>query len=104
MTTYVSPSLNAFGTDRPVGFAVQVDSEEPQTNYFIPPAAPGDLPDAWNEFVSDNIVLNFNTFTAAPGAHTLKVWMVEPTVVVQKIVIGAFDWILLLRSILIYIL
>ena len=88
VTTYVSPSLNAFGPDRPIGFAVQVDSQAPQTNYFIPPAPAGSLPDAWNQFVSDSIVLTSNSFTADPGAHTVKIWMVEPTVVVQKIVIG----------------
>ncbi|THH28766.1 hypothetical protein EUX98_g5425 [Antrodiella citrinella] len=87
VTTYVSPSLNAFDPDRPLGFAVQIDSEAPQSNYFMPLAPPGDEPDAWNEFVSDSIVPTTNNFMAAPGAHTLKIWMIEPTVVVQKIVI-----------------
>ncbi|TFY76148.1 hypothetical protein EWM64_g7865 [Hericium alpestre] len=41
VTVQVSPSLNAFGTDRPLALAVQLDSETPVTTYFIPPAAPG---------------------------------------------------------------
>jgi hypothetical protein len=47
VTTLVSPTLNANGDDRPVGFAVSIDSGDPQTNYFIPSAIPGNLPDAW---------------------------------------------------------
>lgn len=46
--TLVSPTLNANGDDRPVAFAVSIDSGEPQTNYFIPSAIPGNLPDAWD--------------------------------------------------------
>ncbi|KAH7905930.1 hypothetical protein BJ138DRAFT_1183402 [Hygrophoropsis aurantiaca] len=90
ITTYVAPSLNANGDDRPIAFAVQVDNEEPQTEYFIPPAAPGELPDAWNGmdgFAATNIVPVTTNFTALPGAHTLKIWMVEPAVIVEKIVI-----------------
>ncbi|KAI0826133.1 hypothetical protein BC629DRAFT_1276143 [Irpex lacteus] len=90
VTTLVSPTLNANGDDRPVGFAVSIDSGEPQTNYFIPSAIPGNLPDAWDGldgFAANNIVFVNNTFPLAPGAHTLKIWMIEPTVIVQKIVI-----------------
>ena len=48
VTTYVAPTLNANGLDRPVAVAVQVDSDEPQTTYFIPPAAAGAEPAAWD--------------------------------------------------------
>ena len=76
MTTYVNPSLNAFGPDRPVAVAIQVDSQPPQTSYFMPPAPSGTLPAAWDGndgFAANNIVPIVMTFTAAPGAHTLKV-------------------------------
>ncbi|THG97912.1 hypothetical protein EW026_g4183 [Hermanssonia centrifuga] len=90
VTTFVAPTLNANGDDRPVALAVQVDSLAPQTTYFIPPAVPGSLPDAWDGldgFAANNIVSIPNNFPAAPGAHTLKIWMIEPSVIVEKIVI-----------------
>ena len=90
VTVFVSPSLNANGDDRPLAIGVQVDNDEPQTTYFIPPAAPGQEPDVWNDFVANSIVPVFGNFTAWPGEHTLKVWMIEPAVVVQRVVIGAF--------------
>ncbi|KZV74317.1 glycoside hydrolase family 115 protein [Peniophora sp. CONT] len=87
VTVFVSPSLNANGDDRPLGIGVQVDDDEPQTTYFIPFAAPGQEPAVWNDFVANSIVPVVGNFTAWPGAHTLKLWMIEPTVVVQKVVI-----------------
>ena len=46
ITILVSPSMNANGDDRPLGFAIQLDSLQTQSSYFMPPAPPGDLPDA----------------------------------------------------------
>jgi hypothetical protein len=79
--------------DRPIGFAVQVDSQAPQTSYYMPPAAPGQQPAAWggNDGFAANVIVPVHmAFNATPGAHTLKVWMVEPAVVVQKIAISEF--------------
>ena len=76
VTTLVSPSLNAYSTNRPVAIAIQVDSQPPQTKQFIPPAVPGQLPGAWgglDGFVANSIVSVVTKFQAAPGAHTLKV-------------------------------
>ncbi|KAJ6564988.1 hypothetical protein DFH09DRAFT_1475574 [Mycena vulgaris] len=91
VTTYVSPSNNGAGDERPLGFAVQVDAVAPQSNYFFPPAAPGQQPAAWggnDGFAANSIVAVANTLSLAPGAHTLKIFMIEPAVVVQKIVIN----------------
>ncbi|KAI0742887.1 hypothetical protein C8Q80DRAFT_1191287 [Daedaleopsis nitida] len=90
ITTMVSTSLNSQGDDRPLGIALQIDDGEPQTNHFVPPATPGNLPDAWgglDGWVANSIIEVPMVFPVQPGAHTLKVWMIEPTVVVQKIVI-----------------
>ncbi|KAF8193215.1 glycoside hydrolase family 115 protein [Mycena galopus ATCC 62051] len=90
VTTYVSPSNNGLGADRPLGFALQVDNDAPQSNYFFPAAAPGQQPAAWDGldgFAANSIIAVQNALTLAPGAHTLKIFMIEPAVVVQKIVI-----------------
>ncbi|CDO68743.1 Glycoside Hydrolase Family 115 protein [Trametes cinnabarina] len=90
ITTLVSPSLNGLGDDRPLGLALQIDDEQPKTSYFVPPATPGDLPDGWDGtdgWVANNIIQVPMVFQVQPGAHTLKVWMIEPAVVVQKIII-----------------
>ncbi|KAF7369800.1 GH115-C domain-containing protein [Mycena venus] len=90
VTTFVSPSGNGNGNDRPLGFALQVDAGEVQSNYFFPLAAPGAEPDAWggnDGFAANSIVPAANTFSIAPGAHPLKLFMIEPAVVVQKIVL-----------------
>ena len=74
--TLVSPTLNNLGPDEPIGLAVQLDSQAPQTVYFIPPAAPGQLPAQWDGndgFVANSIVDAMTSFVAPPGAHTLKV-------------------------------
>ncbi|KAI0772419.1 hypothetical protein BD413DRAFT_545266 [Trametes elegans] len=90
INTFVSPSLNSLGDDCPLGLALQIDDGEPQTSFFVPAAAPGSLPSVWggpDGWVANSIIEVSQVFPVQPGAHTLKVWMVEPTVVVQKIVI-----------------
>lgn len=76
MTTYVSPSLNSFGEDRPLAFAIQVDSDAAQISYYMPVSAPGTEPPEWDGddgFAANNIVTVPMTFAAQPGAHTLTV-------------------------------
>ncbi|KZP08810.1 glycoside hydrolase family 115 protein [Athelia psychrophila] len=88
ITVLVSPSFNANGDDQPLAFAVQVDSQTPQRLQPMAVAVPGGSPAGWDDFVANSIIPVNLTATAAPGAHTLKIWMIEPAVVIQKIVIN----------------
>ncbi|KAI0369314.1 hypothetical protein BV20DRAFT_1113770 [Pilatotrama ljubarskyi] len=90
ITTLVSPSLNTLGDDRPLGIALQIDDGAPVTKYFVPASVPGQVPAPWNGvdgWVANSINSVPMVLPVQPGAHTLKVWMIEPTVVVQKIII-----------------
>ncbi|KAF7321993.1 GH115-C domain-containing protein [Mycena kentingensis (nom. inval.)] len=91
ITTYVSPSDNGMGAERPLGFALQVDGGEVMSNYFYPDAPPGQQPAAWfglDGFVANSIIaVKNNGLPLTKGAHMLKLFMIEPAVVVQKIVI-----------------
>ncbi|PIL25769.1 hypothetical protein GSI_11519 [Ganoderma sinense ZZ0214-1] len=92
ITVKVSPSLNNLGDDRPLGLALQIDNGSAQTQHFVPKSNPGSLPSGWSGndgWAANNIIDVKYTFTVGTGAHTLKVWMIEPTVVVQKIIIDA---------------
>jgi hypothetical protein len=84
----VGPTLN-FLPDRPLRYAVSFDDAPPQIITIVPATfdARHGNPD-WEESVKNNCrrILSAHTL-ATPGAHTLKVWMVDPAVVLQKLVV-----------------
>ncbi len=85
----VAPTLN-FIPGRPLRYAVSVDDGAPQEVTIVPAsfnAANGNR--NWEESVRNNCrhVKSEETI-AAPGYHTLKIWMVDPAVVVEKIVVN----------------
>lgn len=86
---YLSPALNYF-SNQGLRYAISFDNEKPQVVHF----QSGDtIPDFkypfwWNNMVSNNIrVITTKHSIAKPGEHVLKFWMVDPCVVVQKIVV-----------------
>lgn len=88
VTTIISPSLN-FAPDRSMRFAVSFDDETPQIITVVPHGyTAGDGNRDWEESVkaSGRSVKSQHLLTTA-GAHTFKVWMVDPAVVLQKIVV-----------------
>jgi hypothetical protein len=84
-----SPVLN-FMPDRPIRYAVAFDDETPRVVTLVPGnynAQNGNRD--WEEAVKDNARVAQSTHTlAAPGYHTLKFWMIDPGVVLQKIVVN----------------
>jgi len=82
---YVSPSLNYFN-DEGLKVAVSIDDQAPQILAF------NKTDRAWNNWVSDNIIkVPSKHQIENPGKHILKVWMVSPGVVLQKIVVNSGD-------------
>jgi hypothetical protein len=86
---YVAPTLN-FLPGRPVRYAIAFDNEEPQVITLVP----GDF-DAmngnreWEQSVSNNYRIGKSTHDiSSAGYHSLKIWMVDPGVVLQKIVVN----------------
>jgi hypothetical protein len=85
LQVYVSPTLD-FKHKGGLFYAISVDSEQPQQ---VNITATVDSQD-WQKAVSDNIrILTTKHYIAKPGIHTIKYWMVDPGVVLQKIVIDA---------------
>ena len=85
----VGPTLN-FIHGRPLRYAVSFDDETPQVITIVPADfnaknGNGD----WEESVKNNCRHVKSTHTlATPGEHTLKIWMVDPAVAVEKIVVN----------------
>jgi hypothetical protein len=86
---YISPVLN-FLSGRGLCFAISFDEDSPQIiNIHENNAVPDwRYPYWWNQAVSENIMIKSSTYSIqTPGEHILKFWMVDPGVVLQKIVI-----------------
>ncbi|KAK7537394.1 uncharacterized protein J3D65DRAFT_696996 [Phyllosticta citribraziliensis] len=86
LTLYLSPSMN---TDpaRPLRYAVAVDDQEPQTVQFVVDRPDGALPAGWEEAVADAAWRSRTGWVVPPGAHVVRLWALEPGVVVQKMVL-----------------
>ncbi|RYF62286.1 MAG: glycosyl hydrolase, partial [Cytophagaceae bacterium] len=82
--TYLSPSLN-FNDNKGLRYAISFDDETPQ----IINIHANETDKRWEKSVADNIrIVPSQHKLAKAGAHTLKVWLVDPAVVVQKLVIS----------------
>ena len=86
---YVSPTQNVHGT-RGLCYAVSFDDETPQiVNIHLNDTIPDwKYPPAWNEAVGRNIKVTVSKhLVSKPGEHVLKFWMVDPGIVLQKLVV-----------------
>jgi hypothetical protein len=79
---YFSPTLNFSG--KGLRYAVSIDSSTPQ----IIDLAENSAGKNWNISVANNIFISSSSHALPrPGKHVLKYWMVDPGVVLQKIVV-----------------
>ena len=91
VSVYVSPTQNFLNTQG-LRYAVSFDDETPQiVNIHEKDTVPDwKYPPEWNQAVTENIkVLTTEHTINEPGEHILKYWMVDPGIVMQKIVIDA---------------
>jgi hypothetical protein len=83
---YLSPTLNFSGAAHGLRYAMSIDDETPQV---VNVSADSSLR-AWEQSVADNITIGSTRHQlATAGEHVLKFWLVDPGVVLQKIVVDA---------------
>jgi len=86
---YVSPRNPALATGG-LRYALSFDDAEPQTVdiHAVTGADDGLMNKQWARHTSDNVNVTSTRHTiAAPGVHRLTFWTVDPTVVLQRLVI-----------------
>jgi lysophospholipase L1-like esterase len=88
VTAITAPTLN-FIPDRGVHYAVSFDDEAPQVVTLVPQgyqARNGNRD--WEKSVTDNAHYGHSRHSIlAPGYHTLKVWMIDADVLMQKLIV-----------------
>jgi hypothetical protein len=85
----LAPTLN-FIPGRGLQYAVSFDDEPPQAVMLVPPEYnAGNGNRDWEKSVEDNARFGHTAHTLAKsGYHTLKFWMVDPGVVLEKLVVN----------------
>jgi hypothetical protein len=86
---FLSPRNNVLPADGPK-YAVSFDDHPPQAVDIIAAtgASDAEMNRQWERNTSDNVNRTCTGhLIAAPGVHLLTFWMIDPTVVVQRLVI-----------------
>ena len=86
---YLSPRNNVLPTEG-LRYAVSLDDQEPQVVDVIRATGADDtaMNKQWERNTSDNVNRTATRHTVdRPGVHVLRFWMVDPTVVLQKLVV-----------------
>ena len=87
LMAYFSPSLNFQNTEQGLQYAVSIDDEAPQI-MSINKEDKNTGGGIWNKWVGENIIIKTTAHKLLqPGKHVLKYWMVNPGVVLQKLVV-----------------
>jgi endo-1,4-beta-D-glucanase Y len=91
VNTYLSPTQNFLDTQG-LRYAISLDDQKPQIiNIHEKDTVPDwKYPPAWEKAVGENIkIMTSEHNLKEPGEHVLKFWMVDPGIVLQKIVVDA---------------
>jgi hypothetical protein len=87
INAYFAPTLNFHNTEKGLQYAISIDDETPQI-VSINSEDKNSISGIWNKWVSENIIIKTTTHKInKPGKHTVKYWMVNPGVVLQKLVL-----------------
>lgn len=87
LTLVLSPSLNV-NPKQPLAYVAQLDELPPQRRQYVVDQPQPDFPVGWGTAVAQNAWLNTTNWGAVePGMHTLKLWLVEANVLLQRVVV-----------------
>ena len=87
INTYFSPTLNYYNTDEGLQYAISIDDETPQV-ISINKEDRNTGAGIWNKWVGENIIIKTSRHKIEkPGKHIVKYWVVNPGVVLQKLVL-----------------
>ena len=87
INAYFSPTLNFHNSTEGLQYAISVDNDIPQV-ISINKEDKNSISGVWNKWVAENIIIKTSKHTIQqPGKHTIKYWMVNPGVVLQKLVV-----------------
>jgi hypothetical protein len=82
--SYFSPTLNFHTSPDGLQFAISIDNEAPR----IVSLNKEDNGDIMNNWVGNNTIIKTTKhFISQPGKHTIKYWMIDPGVILQKLVV-----------------
>ena len=90
ITVYMGDAQNT-DTDNPMRYAIAVDNESPQVIQPVPTTILGVFAPNWSNMVTNAILSNTTTHAVAPGSHTLGLWLLNPGLVVEKVVVNLGD-------------
>jgi hypothetical protein len=86
---YFSPTLNFHNTPEGLQYAISIDNEKPQV---ISINKDDNNVQQWNRWVANSVIIKNSTHRIMkPGMHTIKYWMVNSGVVLQKLVVSFGD-------------
>lgn len=94
ITAYLSPRNSVLPSNE-LRYGISVDDAAPQIVNVTKGVDHTSMNGVWGRHTSDNVNRTATTHViSSPGVHTLKFWMVDPTVVLQKLVIdtGGERW------------